>query len=160
MYAAYAMRMMMPSLRVKVLSVMEKTSSACVVASSGMSRLMRSRWMVSVRAVMLLMPMMSRMLAMLLPMMLSAARVACPWRTDTSDVTSSGSDVPTATMVMPMRNSLMPSFRARSLLVSMNLLADFARMMIDVRNASIHSMVSMVWCGGCLFYIVFCLFVV
>ena len=47
-------------------------------------------------------PRMNRMLKILLPTMLPMAMSAFPLRAATTEVTSSGSDVPNATMVRPM----------------------------------------------------------
>ena len=59
-----------------------------------------------------LMPRISRMMAMFDPMTLPSAISALPLSSDTTDEASSGSDVPPATSVMAMTDSLIPSVRA------------------------------------------------
>ena len=57
-------------------------------------------------------PMTSRMLAMLEPMTLPSAMPAEPFRLAFTDMTSSGSDVPNATIVKPTTSGETPSFVA------------------------------------------------
>mgnify|MGYP000835876045 CR=1 FL=1 len=73
---------------------------------------MVSGWIVA------LMPRISRMLAMFDPMTLPSAMSALPLNSDTSDEASSGSDVPPATSVMAITDSLIPILRARAVALS------------------------------------------
>ena len=61
------------------------------------------------------------MLAMFDPMTLPSAMSALPLNSDTSDEASSGSDVPPATSVMAITDSLIPSRRAISVALRRNI---------------------------------------
>ena len=63
-------------------------------------------------------PRISRMLAMFDPMTLPSAMSDLPLTSETTDEASSGSDVPPATSVRAMTDSLTPSFRAMDVALS------------------------------------------
>lgn len=63
-------------------------------------------------------PKMKKMLKILLPMIFPRAMSTCFFKAAVTEVTSSGSEVPTATIVKPTKVSLIPSARAISILLS------------------------------------------